>query len=92
MILENYKFENIIYDLKIGREIEFTYEEKKYAITNASGFWFFICTTDNLSIPLCKFEDEDILVNSMSLIEISNIKLEQIFNELLYNQKSLYVL
>ncbi|WP_066497302.1 hypothetical protein [Abyssisolibacter fermentans] len=87
-----YNYENLIEDLQQGREIEFSYKDKDYAIVNHANYWFLIFSDVKLQVPLCKFEDKQKLTELVGLIAVEDVNLEKIFNKKLYDENSLYIL
>lgn len=51
-----YSFDEILKDLNIGREIEFEYQNRQYAIVNGNGKWLF-CEGTKCE-DLCCFEEK----------------------------------
>lgn len=91
--MNNIKFKDIIEALKIGREIEFVYNKKKYSITNSNGYWYFCCDTNNmLTKKLCKFDEKDLLISKVTIITIDGVLISDIFNNLKYDISKLYIL
>lgn len=69
--MEDFSFKDLEECLRIGREIEFSYKNKAYSITNSGGFWYFYCDTDKILFKtLAAFEDKDGLVEKVSKILI----------------------
>ena len=91
--MENYSFEDLSEDLKIGREIEFEYKNRKYSITNSiDGYWYLYCdTTKTELMKICKFEEKLELVKKVAEFKINEISIKEIFNTFEYNKKSLYI-
>ena len=64
-------FKDLAGYLRKGREIEFQYKGRQYAITNHSGFWYLCDDTDHvLSETVCRFEEKEILVSKIALVMI----------------------
>jgi len=79
--------------LRHGREIEFTYKEKQYSITNHSGFWY-LCD-DTYHIPLetiCRFEEKALLVSRTAIAVIDDLTIQQIFDGHLYDAEKLCII
>ncbi|MBQ7902165.1 MAG: hypothetical protein IJ362_00365 [Oscillospiraceae bacterium] len=74
-------FEELAVYLKQGREIEFTYDNKNYSVTNSNSEWHFCCDTDGTCITLCPFNKPDILVEKIRKTIIDGATIENIFNK-----------
>lgn len=85
-----YSFDELLKDLKIGREIEFEYNNKHCAIVNGNGKWFFCM--DSKSEELCDFDEKDILIHKVKNLIILGTALEKIINQKLYTKDTLYIL
>lgn len=85
-----YTFNNLTADLRTGREIEFAYNGIPCAITNGEGMWWFTCGKDSQAI--CEFEDKEQLVRKAEKLEVSHTTLQDIFDGLLYEKESFYIL
>lgn len=78
----NVTFQTIVDALKDGREIEFSYKDKQYSITNSNGYWNFCCDTENRIIEdICEFNDKITLISWAESTCIDNILLSVIFDE-----------
>ena len=87
------KYNSLAEFLKTGREIEFSYKQKAYSITNHSGFWHLCCDTDNVLLDtVCRFDEKDVLVSKIAATIIDDKTIEQIFDELLYDPSSIDII
>ena len=89
-----YPFTAILANLSSGREIEFSYQGKEYSITNdCQGNWNFCCDTDGKWVQyICPFEDKDALITFVGMKKIEGTLLSEIFDKMLYEDSSLYIL
>lgn len=79
--------------LRHGREIEFSYKDRKYSITNHSGFWHLCDDTDHVLIKtICRFEEKDILISQIAVTVIDDITIQQIFDRQVYDTENLYII
>jgi hypothetical protein len=79
--------------IKTGREIEFAFRNKDYSITYHSRIWYLYCDTDHKTIKsICFSEGKDIIVSKIANTLIDDKTVAQIFDELLYDPSSLYIL
>ena len=85
-----YLFNDLKNDLKTGREIEFSYNNFECAITNSDGKWWFTQGKD--SIEICAFEEKELLVQKLKTLMVSGVPLQNIFDDLMYNIETLYIL
>lgn len=91
--MEDVRYSSLADFLKTGREIEFAFNHKNYSITNHSGFWYLCCDTDNALLDtICRFEEKNVLVSKIAATIIDGMTIAQIFDGLLYDQSSLYIL
>ena len=88
--IKPYLFNDLINDLKKGREIEFAYDNIECAITNSRGKWWFTQGKDSMEI--FGFEEKELLVQKIETLMVSGIPLQNIFSELMYTSNSLYIL
>ena len=80
--MEKITFQTIVDSLQRGQEIEFSYNNKQYSITNSNGYWNFCCDTDNRTIEkICSFGDKSALISQVSSYCIDGIPIPIIFNE-----------
>ena len=87
------KYKDIAMLLKTGREIEFSYNQKNYSITNHCGFWQVCCDSDNIILEkVCRFEELELLASKIADIRIDGVKIATIFDDLLYDISSLCIL
>ncbi len=88
------KFEDITDALKTGREIEFTYNQKKYSITNSNGFWRLCSDTDTPVIleTICASSERTLLAEKIKNISIEGVSIPDIFDNAKYDLSSLYIL
>lgn len=86
--MESYKFNDLISDLKIGREIEFCFDGNEYGIINNNGYWYFIC--NGRGIELSEFDDYDTLFKKLKDKNIVKVDFEDIFDSEKYYE--LYIL
>ena len=85
-------FDTLAEYLKHGREIEFSYNGKRYSITNHSGFWYFCDDTSHVLLNiLCPFQEKELLVSKISEIRIDGIPIPHIFDKHLYAPDLLYI-
>ena len=84
-----YSFEDMLDDLKVGREIEFEYNRKMYGIFNGDGKWFFFA--DDRDELLCPFEKTDTLLEKVKNLSIQGKSLADIIDERLYNMDKLSI-
>jgi|GEM_PF-2436316 len=75
-----------------GREIEFSYNGRKYSITNHSGLWQLCDDTAHTVMTTCPFEEKERLVAEISATVIGNLTTQQIFDRQLYDRDSLCIL
>ena len=85
-----YSFDEMLKDLKIGREIEFEYQNRQYAIVNGNGKWLF-CEVTKCE-ELCCFEEKDTLLEKVTSLMVGDASLKEIFDNRLYAHGSLYIL
>ena len=82
-----YKYSDIADFLMQGREIEFAYKGRKYSITNHSGFWHLCDDTEHILLEtVCRFEEKEILVSKIAVSVIDDMKIQDIFDRLLYDR------
>ena len=88
----NYK--DLVDSLRRGREIEFSYNNINYSITNYEGIWYFSEEKDDLvkSQELSDFEDYDKLIKNVSKITIEGKTIEDLFDNKEYDEGTLYIL
>ena len=90
-----YSFSDLLSDLSIGREIEFSYNGHSCGITNGRARdgrakWFF--DMDGKSTELCAFDDTAQLLNLVGSLRIDEASLSDIFENDNYDPESLYIL
>ena len=85
-----YTFDDMLNDLKCGREIEFEYKERNYSIVNSNGKWLYCI--DNQSTELCVFEEKRLLADRVKTLIVQNETMENIINKRLYDRDTLYIL
>ena len=87
-------YKDLIASLKRGREIEFSYNNINYSITNYEGIWYFSEEKDDLvkSQELSDFEDYDKLIKNVSKITIEGKTIEDLFDNKEYDEGTLYIL
>lgn len=91
--MENITFKHIASFLKCGREVEFAYNGRQYSITNRNSKWYLCCDTDNSILSeLCEYQDLDILVSKVSNYTLQNVTIAEIFDNLLYQADSVYIM
>ncbi|GED15538.1 hypothetical protein [Aneurinibacillus migulanus] len=73
--MDEYTFQIFTEDLKIGREFNFSYKNKKYFISRGKGVWFL--SYDKEKEPFTFKDVEDLLTNA----RIEGAKLEDIWDE-----------
>lgn len=79
--------------LRHGREIEFTYKEKQYSITNHSGFWYLCDDTNHILLEtICRFEEKALLVSRIAIAVIDDLTIQQIFDWQLYDAEKLCII
>ena len=88
------KYKDLIESIKSGREIEFSYNNINYSITNYDGVWYFSEENDNIikSQELSNFEDYEKLVRKIGKISIEGKTIRYLFDNEKYDQDSLYIL
>ncbi|WP_416335133.1 hypothetical protein ACKRLN_02240 [Anaerococcus sp. DFU013_CI05] len=88
----NYK--DLVDSLRRGREIEFSYNNINYSITNYEGIWYFSEEKDDLvkSQELSDFEDYDKLIKNVSKITIQEKTIKDLFDNKEYEEGTLYIL
>lgn len=86
-------FNSIAEYLRHGREIEFTYQDRQYSITNHSGFWYLCDDTEHILLEeICRVEEKDILISKVADSMIDGLSIQQIFDRRVYDTKKIYVL
>jgi len=90
-----YTFSELLSDLSIGREIEFSYSGHSCGITNGRGSdgrakWFF--DMDDKMVELCDFDDTARLLDLVGSLKAEDTSLEDIFDNGKYAPESLYIL
>ena len=65
-----------------GREIEFSYKDRKCAITNHSKRWWFYDGVEQIEI--CEFENFTLLVNKIAECMVKDKTVQEIFDNGLY--------
>lgn len=55
-------------------------------------YWYFCSDELNFSVRLCLFDDKDLLIENLRHQKIGDVTIEEIFDNLLYNTKTLYIL
>lgn len=89
----NVVFNDLANDLKIGREIEFSYKSKNYSITNCDGFWIVFNDSDSTLLEtVCRFEEKEVLVSKIAAFVIDDVTIQQIFDRQLYDLDKLVIL
>ena len=88
--MDNYQFENLTTDLGHNREIEFYFNKMSYSITNANGYWNFDNNSENINTQICRYKENDTLINFVKNLYIENTSLQDIFNNNLCTK--LYIL
>ncbi len=90
------RFDEIARELQTGREIEFTFDGKHYSITNnSSGRWCFCVDTNAGSFlleDLCPFGQLELLTTKIADTVLEGVTIRTIFDELLYDPSSLWIL
>ncbi len=92
--MRKYNFKELADELRIGREIEFEFNDNRYSITNSmDGYWYLYCDTKNVELlKICEFNDKISLINKISEYEIEELSIQNIFDSFLYNIDSLTIL
>ncbi|MDY3982485.1 MAG: hypothetical protein SOY70_00555 [Veillonellaceae bacterium] len=87
-IIKNYKYKDLIEDLRIGHEIEFEYEGDKYAIVNRSiePAWYI---SKNNKLYTSYWDNP---VDMVTEILIDGKSLKEIFDNGLLDLKGFYIL
>ena len=76
--MDKITFQVITDSLRCGREIEFSYNNKQYSITNSRGYWNFCCDTDNRIIEkICPFKDKETLVDRVAAFCIEGTSIDR---------------
>lgn len=80
--------------LKQGREFEFSFNKKKYSITNSNGFWVLCCDTDTPTLlqTICAATERELLPEKVQTILIDGVFMSDIFDKGKYDENSLYIL
>lgn len=90
--MEKIMFKQILDSLELGREIEFSYNNRQYSITNSEGYWNFCCDTAPATTEqICPFKDRALLISRVSAYSIENTPLSLIFDEEKYDKNSLCI-
>lgn len=87
--MAEYNFDNLVFDLEMGREIEFCFDGNHYGIINANGYWYFCCV-ESKSIKLLAVDQTEKLIESIKDKELIKLDLIDIFNSNKYYD--LYIL
>ena len=75
--------------LRHGREIEFSYQDREYSITNHSGFWHLCDDTDHILLEtICRFEEKETLISKIAVFQIVDLTIRQIFDGQVYHDLS----
>lgn len=86
-------FNDLAEYLRNGREIEFSYKNRQYSITNHSGFWYLCDDTDHILLEtICRFEEKEILVSKIAVTFIEDLSIRQIFDEQVYGKNDLDII
>ena len=92
-IVKTITFADLADYLAHGREIEFSYNNTAYSITNHSGFWYLCDDTRHILLDtLCRFEEKDILITKIATSVIDDITIRQIFDEQRYDTDNLHII
>ncbi|MBM0047055.1 hypothetical protein JNO63_08100 [Anaerococcus sp. mt242] len=88
----NYK--DLVDSLRRGREIEFSYKNVNYSITNYEGIWYFSEEKDGMvkSQKLSNFEDYDNLIKNVNKITMQEKTIKHLFDNKEYEEGTLYIL
>lgn len=91
--MKNILFDDLANYLRCGREIEFSYNGRRYSITNHSGFWHLCDDTDHILLEtVCRFEEKEILVPKIADFVIGGLKIKKIFDCELYDEDGLFII
>ncbi len=82
----DYKYKDLLYDLKHGREIEFKFSNINYSITYNKEYWYFYNDLLGNSIEISAFNNKAELLEFVNKLFIDNMELKEIFNKLLYSE------
>lgn len=82
----DYKYKDLLYDLKHGREIEFKFNNINYSITYNKEYWYFYNDLLGNSIEISAFNNKAELLEFVNKLFIDNMELKEIFNKLLYSE------
>ncbi len=85
-------FQDVVSDLRCGREIEFVYGGKNYSITSSGGYWYFYCEQTKETVKIAAFNDKERLIRFVSEFCINGVRLSLIFDESRYEKSSLFIL
>lgn len=87
------KFQELIDYIKVGREIEFVYNDKHYSITSYEKEWKMYCDdTKEELLNVLKSKDNDLLIEELMNFSIEGRLLKDIFDKEEYDEKGLYIL
>lgn len=86
-------YEQLAAELRIGLEIEFSYQGKQYSITNHHKTWWFYCDTDGGdAVFLSELDDKDTLIKAVAEQKIDTLTIREVFNQHLYDPDGFYIL
>jgi hypothetical protein len=85
-----YSFEHFIDDVKHGREIEFRINGVAYSVTNTKTGWQ---VAENNRLIVNDVADNDLMIEILKKEVVLNGKsMKAVFDDQLYDKKSLYIL
>lgn len=92
--MEKYNFDDLSKELKMGREIEFEYNNDQYSITNSvDGYWYlYRDSTKTELLKICEFNDTQKLMNTVAQYQINGTSIKDIFDGYKYDAESLIIL
>lgn len=86
-------FSHLADHLRHGREIEFAYRDRRYSVTNHTGFWYLRDDTDHrLLDTLCPFGEKELLVSRLAAFQLEGVTVAEIFDRQLYDADRLHII
>ena len=85
-------FQIISEHLRTGREIEFSYKNRQYSITNRNQKWYLCCdSTQTQLMELCSFSSFDELLDKVGRFSPEDLTIAEIFDNHLYDPDSVTI-